>query len=85
MWAWVFRQLSISGAVIAIFHAFMWPHCVQRLEGVSPEVDRLWLSHVREARPIYRHGWRVAMLVIALPITGAIGWLTIAWLKRAAE
>jgi hypothetical protein len=71
------------GAAIAIFHAFMWPHCVQRLEGVSPEVDRLWLSHVREARPIYRHGWRVAMLVIALPITGAIGWLTIAWLKRA--
>src|SRR3954451_1236266 len=67
------------GAAIAIFHAFMWPHCVQRLEGVSPEVDRLWLSHVREARPIYRHGWRVAMLVIALPITGAIGWLTIAW------
>ena len=25
-------------------HAWMWPHCVTRLEGVSPEVQRLWLN-----------------------------------------
>ena len=46
---------------IAAFHALTWPHCLQRLEGVSPEVERLWLSHVKEARPIYRHGWRIAL------------------------
>jgi hypothetical protein len=61
----------------------MWPHCLHRLEGVSPEVDRLWLSHVREARPIYRHGWVIATLTLALPITGAIGWGLLAWVKRA--
>jgi len=72
----------VAGAVMAAFHALMWPHCIQRLEGVSPEVERLWLSHVREARPIYRHGWRVATLVVAIPITGAIGWIAFAWLRR---
>jgi hypothetical protein len=68
-----------AGVIIAGFHVLTWPHCVQRLEGVSPEVDRLWLSHVKEARPVYKHGWRIATLIIALPITGAIGWGLTAW------
>jgi hypothetical protein len=79
------RRLALAlvvGAVIAGFHALMWPHCLQRLEGVSPEVERLWLSHVREARPVYKHGWRVATLVLALPVTGAIGWAVLAWRRR---
>jgi hypothetical protein len=79
------RRLAIAiaaGAIIAGFHAFAWPHCLQRLEGVSPEVERLWLSHVKEARPFYRHGWRIASLIIALPITGAIGWGVLAWVRR---
>lgn len=79
------RRLALAvaaGAVVAAFHAIAWPHCIHRLEGVSPEVDQLWLSHVREARPIYRHGWRIASLIVALPITGAIGWGLLAWLRR---
>ena len=69
----------VAGLVIAAFHALTWPHCIQRLEGVSPEVERLWLSHVKEARPVYMHGWRIATLIVALPITGAIGWGLLAW------
>jgi hypothetical protein len=72
----------IAGAIVAAFHALMWPNCLQRLEGVSPEVEQLWLSHVKEARPIYRHGWRIASLVVALPITGLIGWGVLAWMRR---
>ena len=72
-----------AGLLIAAFHALTWPHCLHRLEGVSPEVDRLWLSHVREARPVYRHGWRIASMIVALPITGAIGWGLLAWIRRA--
>ena len=72
----------VAGLIVAAFHALTWPHCIQRLEGVSPEVDRLWLSHVKEARPVYRHGWRIATLIIALPITGAIGWGLLAWRRR---
>lgn len=73
---------AAAGAAIAAFHGLMWPHCLQRLEGVSPEVERLWLSHVREARPVFRHGWRIASLVVALPIAGIIGWALLAWSKR---
>ena len=73
---------AVAGVVVASFHAFMWPHCLQRLEGVSPEVEQLWLSHVKEARPFYLHGWRIASLIMALPATGAIGWLLLTWLRR---
>ena len=76
------RRLALAvgaGVILAAFHALTWPHCIQRLEGVSPEVERLWLSHVKEARPFYRHGWRIATLIMALPVTGAIGWGVLIW------
>jgi hypothetical protein len=79
------RRLALAaaaGVVVAAFHAVSWPQCLQRLEGVSPEVHDLWLSHVREARPVYRHGWHVASLILALPVTGAIGWALLAWRNR---
>ncbi|MFL6721868.1 MAG: AcrB/AcrD/AcrF family protein [Sphingomonas sp.] len=71
-----------AGLIIAGFHALTWPQCLHRLEGVSPEVERLWLSHVKEARPVYLHGWRIATLIVALPITGAIGWGLLIWRSR---
>lgn len=71
-----------AGLVVAGFHAAMWPHCLSRLEGVSPEVEQLWLSHVREARPIYRHGWRTAVAIASIPVTGIIGWSLLAWVRR---
>ena len=79
------RRLALAaaaGAVVAAFHALSWPQCLQRLEGVSPEVHDLWLSHVREARPVYRHGWQVASMILALPVTGAIGWALLTWRNR---
>jgi hypothetical protein len=42
----------------------------------------LWLSHVREARPIYRHGARIAAMVSALPVTGVVGWILLAIVRR---
>jgi hypothetical protein len=81
-WKRRLAMAAAAGALIAVFHAVASPHCLQRLEGVAPEVERLWLSHVREARPIYRHGWRIASLVVTLPITGAIGWGMLVWARR---
>ena len=81
-WKRRFALAAVAGVIVAGFHALMWPHCLQRLEGVSPEVERLWLSYVKEARPFYRHGWRVASLIMALPATGAIGWLLLVWQRR---
>jgi hypothetical protein len=79
------RRLALAvgaGIIVAAWHALMWPHCLHRLEGVSPEVEQLWLSHVKEARPVYRHGWRIATLIVALPITGVIGWGLTMWIRR---
>jgi hypothetical protein len=55
---------------VAAFHALAWPHCLSRLEGVSPEVERLWLSNVREAKPITGHSWRTAVTIASLPAAG---------------
>ena len=65
---------AITGAALAGFHAVAWPHCLQRLEGVSPEAAALWLDHVREAKPFYRHSWRIGVTALALPLTGMLGW-----------
>jgi hypothetical protein len=73
---------AAAAALIAAFHAFAWPHCLSRLEGVSPELDQLWLSHVREARPIYRHGWRTATAILGIPVAGLAGWGVLAWAAR---
>ena len=73
---------AVAGAIVAAFHALAWPHCLTRLEGVSPEVHDLWLKHVREARPVYRHGWQVSSIILALPVTGIIGWALLSWRNR---
>ena len=70
---------AIAGAALAGFHALAWPHCLQRLEGVSPEATALWLDHVREAKPFYRHSWRIAATAIALPLTALFGWALLIW------
>jgi hypothetical protein len=71
-----------AAAIVAVFHLVAWPHCATRLEGVSPEVYDLWLSKVREARPLYAHGWRTLSLIVALPVTGLAGWVLLAWRNR---
>ena len=81
-WQHRLAAAAVAGAVIAAFHALAWPHCLHRLEGVSPELDQLWLSHVREARPVYRHGWRTATLILGLPVAGLVGWGVLAWSAR---
>ena len=78
---------ALAGALVAGFHALAWPHCLQRLEGVSPEATELWLDHVREARPFYRHDWRNATMAMTLPATGLFGWALLVWhaWKQRAE
>lgn len=84
-WQLRFALAAAAAALIAAGFAIAWPHCLGRLEGVSPELDNLWLSHVREARPLWRHGWRTALTVLALPTAGLAGYtLVIARVRGAA-
>ena len=73
---------AAAGALVVAFHALASPQCLVRLEGVSPEATELWLSHVREARPIYRHGANTVGLILSLPIAGLIGYGLLAWRGR---
>lgn len=79
------KRLAVACAVaaaLAVFHVLMWPHCLHRLEGISPEVNRLWLSYVQEARPISVYSKRYVILTLALPIAGLVGWVLLAWSRR---
>ncbi|MEO5640539.1 MAG: AcrB/AcrD/AcrF family protein, partial [Sphingomicrobium sp.] len=79
------RRLMLAlgvGVIVAGFHALAWPNCLSRLEGVSPEVAQLWLSHVREARPVWANGWQIASLIVALPVSGLLGYALLGWTWR---
>jgi hypothetical protein len=71
-----------AAVVIAGGYALAWPQCLGRPENVSPETYSLWLSHVREARPVYRQTWQIATLILALPVTATVGWALLAWRNR---
>lgn len=63
----------IAGAGIALWFAHSFPQCLGRPEQVSPELQRNWLDNVREAKPIYQHGWRLGVPLAALVVVGLIG------------
>lgn len=80
------RRLALvvaAGGITAAVFALAFPQCVTgRLEHIPPEAARLWLSHVREARPIYRHSRDVALPALGLPLVGALAGLAILWRMR---
>jgi hypothetical protein len=78
--------LAAAGAAVVATFALGFPQCFgHRLEGVSPELDRLWLSHVREARPIYTQKLDYVVGVLALPVIGAIGAALALWRARGTR
>lgn len=62
-----------AGAALALGFALAWPTCLGRPEGVGAELQAIWLDNVREAKPVGQAPWRSAMLVIALPLSGLLG------------
>ena len=86
---WSPRSLAVrlglavaAGAVIAVGFALLFPQCLGRPEQVSPELARNWLDNVREAKPLYKHPFRVAFPIATLPVIGLIGALVAAWRAR---
>ena len=73
---------AAGGAALAALYALAWPHCLTRLEGASPELVRLWLGNVREARPLYMHGYATTVSVAALPVAGLVGYAAMLWRDR---
>lgn len=71
-----------AGAALAGAFALAWPHCLTRLEGVSPELADMWLNNVREARPIQAQDWQRIVSNLAMPVAGLIGYALMLWRNR---
>ena len=85
--AWPLRLglAAAAGAALAAAYALAWPQCLGRLEGASPELVQLWLGNVREARPLYMHGYATVIRVAALPVAGLVGYAIMLWRHRGEE
>ncbi|WP_267394793.1 MULTISPECIES: AcrB/AcrD/AcrF family protein [unclassified Sphingomonas] len=77
-----FGLAAVAGVVIAAGFAHFFPQCLGRPEGVSPELQKNWLDNVREAKPIYKHPFRLAFPIAALPIVGLLGVVVGTWRAR---
>jgi hypothetical protein len=84
---WVRLALVIgAGAIAGGLYVGLFPQCFgHRLEGIPPEADRLWLSHVSEARPVYLHPLSTIVPMAALPIAGTIGSIVAVWRRRGTR
>jgi hypothetical protein len=85
--SWLARLMLAVAAGAAIGAAFvlLWPDCLGRPERLSPELDRIWLSNVREARPIWRHNLLTVASVTGLPLAGLVGYAVTLWRWRRDE
>jgi hypothetical protein len=75
----------VAAAVVIAFYWFNWPHCRGRPEGVSPELYKLWLSNVREARPIYIQNPETIIATLTVPFFGLVGAAWGIWRARGTE
>ncbi|QPQ54628.1 AcrB/AcrD/AcrF family protein [Allosphingosinicella flava] len=73
---------ALGGAALAAGFALAWPDCLGRLEGVPPELQRLWLDNVKEARPVYTHNLQTIVMMTTLPLMGLIGYAMMLWRTR---
>lgn len=73
-WRWRVGLAVLAGIVLATFHALAFPQCLTRFEGVSPEVTRLWLDRVNEARSVLEHKPRTIWNALFPVTVGLLGY-----------
>ena len=64
------------------FYVVAWPKCVGPLERLPPELQTLWFSHIREARPSYMLDYKLALSLLAMPVAGFVGGVLGIWQAR---
>jgi hypothetical protein len=75
-----------AGAAAGALYVLAFPQCFgHRLEGIPPEAEQLWLSHVSEARPAYLHPLSTLVPMATLPFIGTIGSLMAMWQLRRSR
>ncbi|AEH62860.1 hypothetical protein [Zymomonas mobilis] len=81
-WAFRLSAAVIAGLFIGGIFAYSWPQCLGRPEAISPELYKLWMSHVGEAKPVYSRDIKVIVLILSLPIVGLISLFPALWNNR---
>ena len=73
---------TVAGGVTVAVFAMAFPQCLGSPEGASPELQRLWLDNVREAKPIVQQPRLVIVGTLALPLIGLAGLALTGWVER---
>lgn len=81
---WPRRLLAglLVGAGIGAFALTRWPDCFTGAYQISPELQRLWLANIREAKPITAQPLSSAIPMLALPVSGTLAALVACLLVR---
>jgi hypothetical protein len=80
-WAMRLAAGVIVGGAVAAFFWLNWPQCLSPYQ-ISPELQRLWLANIREAKPITAQAQSMVVPLLAIPLTGLIGLLWALWDAR---
>jgi hypothetical protein len=72
---WRFRLAAAGGCGAIIIGGFVsiWPQCLNALDGISPELYKLWFVHIREVKPITDQSSDVQIALGFSALIGPIG------------
>ncbi|MBH1998302.1 MAG: hypothetical protein I8H96_04110 [Sphingomonadaceae bacterium] len=80
-WAMRLAAGALVGGAVAAFFWLNWPQCLSPYQ-ISPELERLWLANIREAKPITAQAQSMVVPLLAIPVAGLIGLLWALWDAR---
>lgn len=72
---------ALVGGAVAAFLYVTWPQCLSPYQ-ISPELQRLWLVNIREAKPITAQAQALVVPLLAMPVAGLMGLVWALWDAR---
>ena len=73
---------AIGGAIVGGFALWAFPQCLTGAYQISPELEKSWLSYIREAKPLTAQGRSSWLPMSALPVAGLLCGLIGCWAAR---